>query len=208
MATQSNPQKKQKIDGTPMEIEEIPTGSIAIASTSVPPTTTRFPDDAVPYFRVCRKLTLNRNKSIHHSDYLRHCLKEKITPKGLQAKVPPQVPEPNIDFTIKWEKAHLKFFKELTQLLSEYYAERVQTLNRQIDTTRLSLKELCSDSQMSLIEGLISSLAITQQTALEERRTRKTEGSKNTNRPLPEPKSSTSQISIFQSTTEASLQKD
>ena len=83
-----------------------------------------IPAEAVPYFKIARKLALNLNKSIHHSTYLKSCIDRNVGPRGLQARVAPQIPDSDWTFSLKWEQAHQEFSLKLTKLLHEYYENR------------------------------------------------------------------------------------
>ena len=141
----------------------------------------RIPMDAIPYFKVARKLALSYNRAIHHQKYLNDCLTKRTIPKGLQLKVAAQIPEPNLQFTLKWETAHLKFSKELTSILAEYYGERVTSLSTQIESTKESLVAICDPPTLTNIEQIIKDLEKTQAQSLQERRERKTGATKTTN---------------------------
>ena len=150
--------------------------------------TIRIPSDAVPYFKVARKLALSYNRALHHQKYLNECLEKRTIPKGLQLKVAAQIPEPNLDFTIKWEIAHLNFSKELTKLLSEYYQTRVNTLKESIETTKTSLITLCDTNTLQNIQNIIAKLEISQAEALQQRRNKKMTPEKPDNNKVAGPK--------------------
>ena len=136
----------------------------------------RIPDPAIPYYKLCRKLTLNLNKAQHHHTYLQQCIESNITPKGLQTRVPPQIPDQKSTFTIKWEQAHLEFSQNLTKILSKYYQERIEEIRLELETNKKTLQTKCNTSQFDHINNIIHEQEATQLQTLQNRRTKKTEG--------------------------------
>ena len=166
--------------------------------------TVRIPDPAVPYFRLCRKTALNLNKAKHHYQYLNDCKTRNISPKGLQPRVPPQIPEQDFDFTVKWETAHLEFSKTLTILLRDYYHQRITKLQAELKKGENKIDELCTQQQKALVIELITSLEATQIQSLKDRRSKKTEDSRPTREPLKKKRSVTFLPSTSTSTTDLS----
>ena len=134
----------------------------------------RIPDQAVPYFRLYRKMVLNRNKAEHHHMYLTTCIDTNLTAKGLQTQVAPQVPDQDFEFSIKWEHAHLQISKELTILLCEYYKNRIDKTKLQITKAHDQLTKLCNQQQLNHIDNIIQGQEAVQQQTLKERRDKKT----------------------------------
>ena len=104
----------------------------------------RIPDPAIPYYKLCRKLALNLNKAQHHHTYLQQCIESIITPKGLQTKVPPQIPDQKSTFTIEWEQSHLEFSRNLTIILSEYYHERIEEIKQELEISKNTVQQKCN----------------------------------------------------------------
>ena len=91
----------------------------------------RIFDKAIPYFRLYQKMVLNLNKAQHHHTYLTTCIDTNLTPKGLQTRVAPQVPDQDFEFSIKWEQAHLDLsssFIRFTRGLSSSFISFTQGL--------------------------------------------------------------------------------
>lgn len=148
--------------------------------TETPPDKPRIPDDAVPHFRVLRKLVLSLNRATHHAEYLNECLSRRASPKGLQAKIQPQVPETDLEFTLEWEKTHWEFSRSLTQQLHNYYKKRAKKLATTVERTRQEIITRCSQDTVTYINNLISSLEESQAKTLQEKRQQKIAGTKNT----------------------------
>lgn len=150
-----------------------------------PPNARRIPDSAVPYFRSARRALQGQVRSNHHATYLNLCLEQNTTPKGLQTRVPPAIPEPDFNFSIEWEKAHNDFARALTILLSQYYTERKTRLQNQLETCKNQILTLCSPETNQHINLLLEQTERELLVELSKRRenkiTRDVDASNNTN---------------------------
>ena len=145
------------------------------------PTAPTIPANAVPHFKIARKLALNLNKSNHHATYLENCLSRNAAPRGLQARVAPQIPDSDWAFSLKWEQAHQEFGLKLTELLLEYYNTRKAKLNVEIESTKSHLESVCTPEVLTHMEKIISNMEEAQTKTLQERRQRKTDDTRSTN---------------------------
>lgn len=162
-----------------------PTAGIDKPNTEEPPKPKiRIPDQAVPHFKILRKLCTNKAKAEHHHKFLEQCLKDETSPRGLQPKIRPQVGEPTLEFTLIWEQTLSRFSRELTNLLYNHYTERISTLEHQIDVHKSPLEKTCNQDQIDYITELIGNLVVKQTETLKQQRTTKSVGgSKSTNKP-------------------------
>lgn len=175
-----------------MATSSIPSTSTEVdTDTPAQPKNPRIPDDAVPYFKILRKLVMTHTKATHHSTFLHDCINRRATPKGLQAKISAQIPEPDLDFTLKWEQAHWDFSRELTTLLANYYSNRAKTTEGLIAKASTELATRCDQTTLTYIHKLNSTLEQTLKTDLQERRNRKTVDSRNTKKTVTITKSTT-----------------
>lgn len=155
------------------------------------PKNPRIPDDAVPYFKILRKLVMTHTKASHHSTFLHDCLTRRATPKGLQVKLTAQVPDPDLDFSLKWDQAHWEFSKTLTTLLANYYLARAKTTEKSIVTASSELAKRCDKETLEYIHQLNKTIETNLQLDLLKRRNQKTAGSRNTRRTTTSTRSTT-----------------
>lgn len=163
-------------------------------NTREPPRNPRIPDDAVPYFKILRKLITTQIKSQHHSEYLKECLARRATPKGLQVKLSAQIPEPDLNFSLKWDQAHWNFSKHLTTLLADYYSARVKLTTAEIATAYKELTARCDPETLQYINKLNLNIQDKLKQELLERRNKKIADSRNTNQRMTTTRSTTSVI--------------
>ena len=149
------------------------TNTTPAAETTAP--TPIIPADAVPYFKIARKLAINQTRAQHHYTYLATCQTKHQPPRGLQARVSPQIADPDWEFNLKWETAHQNFGIELTKILAGYYERRIANLNKEIEKAKGCLRERCTTEIIAHIEVVISNMLKTEETNLQERRTKKTQ---------------------------------
>lgn len=133
----------------------------------------RIPDPVVPYFRSARKSLQGLTRSQHHATYLNQCLERNTTPRGLQTRVPPAIPEPDFQFNIDWETAHTNFSRELTVLLASYYTQRTTRLQAQLDTCKAHISQACTPEINTYIDSLLNKIKQDLILELESRRRRK-----------------------------------
>lgn len=149
------------------------------------PAQPRIPDPAVPYFKLARKALQGSVRAEHHAAYLGLCLTNNTSPRGLQSRIPPAVPDQDFEFMIQWENAHHDFSRTLTDLLHNYYIARTSRLQTELSTCNVKITELCTVEVQTHIQSLLDKIQIELKQELEARRTRKinrdVEGSRNTN---------------------------
>lgn len=133
----------------------------------------RLPDNIIPFFKILRKLHQTKIKSQHHSTFLQKCLDERYTPKGLRSNVTSQIPDQDIEFTFRWEKAHQAFATELTTLLCSYYTERVENTIQKIEEKTEALKKECNEETLGKIQEYLGRLDKDLETTLTDRRAKK-----------------------------------
>lgn len=133
----------------------------------------RIPDNAVPYFKSARRALQSRIRADHHVSYLTFCLDNNTTPRGLQNRIPPAIPDQNFNFLIKWETAHNDFASELTRLLRDYYNDRSLSLQQQYDLCISEITLTCTPEVHQYIISLLDKIKIDLHKELEERRARK-----------------------------------
>ena len=143
----------------------------------------RIPADAVPYYKLARKIGVNLVKAQQHDNYLNQCILRSIVPKGLSFKVKAQIPEPDWKFQLRWDQAQLECSKKLRDLLKEYYYERVTELQTRYITTFEEIEQRCHDpTVINKMKELINKLKDSVEKGLTERKNQKIEDSRNTRR--------------------------
>lgn len=138
-----------------------------------PRASARIPDNAVPYFKSARRCLQGLLRSQHHAEYLKFCIDTNTTPRGLQAHIPPTIPEPDYNFVIEWEQAHHQFARQLTLLLLDYYRDRATRLQGQVDRSNEFIQQICTPEIASHIGNLLETVRTNLTTELTARRTRK-----------------------------------
>lgn len=133
----------------------------------------RLTDNAVPFFKILRKLLQTNIRSKHHATFLQKCIDEQQTPKGLRSNVTSQIPEQDIEFTFLWERAHTRFATELTTLLCQYYNRRAVKTQKGIVDTNAALKKECSEEVLKNITEYLDRLGKDLKSTLEDRRAKK-----------------------------------
>lgn len=133
----------------------------------------RIPDTALPYFRIARRALQAQLRSEHHAEYLKFCLDNNSTPRGLQTRVQPSIPEQSFQFTIKWETAHTEVARNLTILLQKYYLDHSAHLKNEVDSAGLEIRKLCSPIIHKHFEELLSKIKKDLLIERKERRTNK-----------------------------------
>lgn len=150
-----------------------------------PKNSVRIPNPAVPYFKLARKSLQGRTHAEHHATYLKLCLDNNTTPRGLQNQIPAAIPEQDFSFQIDWERAHNDFARNLTGLLHDYYSQRAARLKDQLELCNSHIVELCNPETQIHIQNLLNNIKRELESELENRRnskiTRDTGDLRNTN---------------------------
>ena len=136
--------------------------------------TTRIPADAIPYYKLARKIATNLKKASNHTKFLNECIIKNTVPKGLQGKVTPQIPENDWEFILKWEQTQLDCAKKLRLLLKDYYQSRQQTLQKDFEDAKTKLENKCAPEEYKLALDLITKIEETVDKQQKTKKTKKT----------------------------------
>ena len=110
----------------------------------------------VPAFRILRKITKHATRAEHNTLKLGRLLTEKHLFKGLSPKrFPLNLPDTPIDIQLKWERAHVKLSRSLTEILVDYWTRRYQKTNQEWEDLWRTLEEQTTEEELKHIKDLI-----------------------------------------------------
>lgn len=104
------------------------------------------------FFRALIKVTRQRAKATHHIQLLTLAIDNKRPPRGLLPRVSVQIPEQPLMFTVNWEEVLYTTGLKLTQLLLDFWQERIERLSHDLSSLMRQMKATTTEEQWTTIE--------------------------------------------------------